>query len=647
MSSTPTYIGKYKVISQIGKGGMGAVYKALHPTLNKAVIIKKLTLTGNKDFIERFRREAQLMMDFRNENIVQVYDHFKENNAFHIVMEYVDGITLEQLINSKRFLPEEAALLIFVEICKSLKYAHDRNVIHRDIKPANILISKSGIVKLVDFGVSASLDAKDEDGLTKAGMTIGTPSYLAPEQISNARNRDKRSDIYSLGVMLYEMIIGKKPFRGGFNPEVIALIEKGKYLPPKKINPRIKSSIQRIIKKAMHHKVNRRYQDLGVVIKKLARHLKAYKTQDQINQTIKAYLEGNEDPFLTPKGFFKRFAGKLTIFLLISALLLGAAGVGVMWGMKKGLHYQWLYPERYGAFQILLKLRKGYKEIDEAYISGLVFQEENNSLSLMKDVSLEFTEIKELESNTHYALMSKPVFLPHHMYKLVLYAENEQFRENFYLSPLSLSQKQSTSLEPLQLSFALDETPPALPVEATCRVYAIHTKRDITSQTDIDVHKNSTWIAWNDFISGRNNLQGFVSGERYRLRYKHPDYYTKYYNLTIRPEQTKVTIDVNMTPIPGTLSVSSALEDIRLYINGSDRYLEGDRDRMLKPIPGITTTRKDLVLSPGTYALTAESGKWLFGANPATKTLTIGAREEIIVQIKESSNKNRLEFEVK
>ncbi|MBU3914593.1 serine/threonine protein kinase, partial [bacterium] len=316
---------------------MGAVYKALHPTLNRTIIIKKLTLTGNQDFEKRFQREAQIMMDFRNENIVQVYDHFKEGNAYHIVMEYVDGITLEDLIQKKRFLSNESAILIFSEICKALKYAHDRLVIHRDIKPANILISKSGMVKLVDFGVSATLEESDEDGITKAGMTIGTPSYLAPEQIANARNRDKRTDIYSMGVMLYEMVIGKKPFRGGFTPEVIAMIEKGKYMLPRKINPKIKPYIQRIIKKSMHHKVRKRYQDLGYIIAKLAKHLKRYKNQNDINNSIKLYVEGKDDntgKIKTEK--VQKFSSNIVAYMITAVAVCGIICGGVFWAWQQG-----------------------------------------------------------------------------------------------------------------------------------------------------------------------------------------------------------------------------------------------------------------------------------------------------------------------
>ena len=172
-----TLVGKYEVTIKIAEGGMGAVFKAKHPTLNRDVILKKLTLKRSASITERFKREARLMIDFSNDNIVQVYDHFKEGNSYYIVMEFVDGIDLGDLIKKKRYLSNEMALLIFYEICKALKYAHDKNVIHRDIKPDNILISKEGEVKLTDFGIATSKDEEEKE-LTTAGMTLGTPAYI-------------------------------------------------------------------------------------------------------------------------------------------------------------------------------------------------------------------------------------------------------------------------------------------------------------------------------------------------------------------------------------------------------------------------------------------------------------------------------------
>ncbi|MBU2514825.1 serine/threonine protein kinase [bacterium] len=646
MANHPAQIGKYRIISQIGKGGMGAVYKAEHPTLKKTVIIKKLTLTGSRDFVERFRREAQLMMEFRNEKIVQVYDHFKEGNSYHIVMEYVDGITLEQLIESKRFLSEEAALLIFAEVCRALKYAHDHQIIHRDIKPANILISNSGVVKLVDFGVSASLDSSEEDSLTKAGMTIGTPSYLAPEQIANAKNRDKRSDIYSMGVLLYEMVIGKKPFRGGFSPEVISLIEKGKYVLPRKINPKIKPGMQRIIRKTMHHKVQKRYQDLGLVIKKTSKYLRKYKSQEEITAAIKAYLEGNESPFKkTGQGILLSFSSKILGVLIIGFLFAVTLGTLGFLALERGYQYEWLYPDEYGALQVMVKVRKGVKEAGENYIKAYLYSEENNSLNYEKDANLEFSEVKELETNDYYALKSPKIYLRERLYKLVLYVENEQYRENFYLYPRQFQKRNLDSSESQRISFIVDKEQPQLPVSTEYSVYDIITGESITQETDVTVFFNGEWLNWSDISRSPSPEKGFYSGKRYRTRFRHSDYFTKIYNLTVQPEQTRVVVKISLIPIPGTVAVRSEIDGVDLYLDGSLQYLDGSLNRRSKKLTPLTSLATKLELSPGEYLFSVKSGN-LLGRSTAEKKIVIQSRDEFHFVIEKKADSNELLFNI-
>lgn len=171
MPRIPDSIGKYKVETLIAKGGMGAVYKAIHPTLNRPVIIKKLDLRGRKDITERFKREARILMDFRHDGIVNMYDHFKIGKSYYIVLEFIDGKALDKVIREQRYLDNATAAYILYQTALALSYAHSKKAIHRDIKPANLLLSKKGEVKLVDFGIAVS-DEDSEKGLTIEGLNI-------------------------------------------------------------------------------------------------------------------------------------------------------------------------------------------------------------------------------------------------------------------------------------------------------------------------------------------------------------------------------------------------------------------------------------------------------------------------------------------
>ncbi len=283
-------IGKYELIGKIAQGGMGALYTARHPTLERVVLLKKLAIHGGGQVVERFKREARLMMDLNSERIVQVYDHFKEGPNYYIVEEYVEGISLDALIRKERYLSNDAAMLVLYEVCRALKFAHDRQVIHRDIKPGNILISSHGEVKLADFGIATSA-AEMDDGLTKDGTMLGTPAYVPPEQIEDARNVDRRADIYSVGVVLYEMLTGKTPYPGSFTAETIRLIHKGRHTPPRRLNPRASPFLARIAATCMKVNRRRRYQDLGVILRLLEKRIPR-RDPATVRQAMKKVLKG-------------------------------------------------------------------------------------------------------------------------------------------------------------------------------------------------------------------------------------------------------------------------------------------------------------------------------------------------------------------
>lgn len=286
-------IGKYKLLNIIGQGGMGKIYKAIDPGLSKPVIIKQLMLSSQTILKRRFEREASIMKSLSHRNIVKVFNHFKEGDSYFIAMEYIDGMALEDLIKKNKKINTMPAILIFREICNGLKHAHDYGIIHRDIKPDNVLISKTGDVKLVDFGIATARPGSTED-LTKTGTVMGTPSYMSPEQITNSKDVDKRSDIYSLGVVLYQMITGVKPFSSAFSAETINKINRGIYENPVKYLPEMPEIFKKIIKRTMNCKRNRRFKDLKDCIKLLSKYTENYKNNSKVKEAIKKYLSGHD-----------------------------------------------------------------------------------------------------------------------------------------------------------------------------------------------------------------------------------------------------------------------------------------------------------------------------------------------------------------
>ena len=281
-------VGSFSIIEKIGEGGMAIIYKATQPALKRTVVIKKLK-DPNREIIERFKKEAFVSASFSQENVLAIYDFIYANKTYYLVMEYVDGHDLRDIIDFSAPLPPSVAALIIREVAKGIEYTHNKSVIHRDIKPSNILISHLGEIKLIDFGV-----AKDEtpSKLTLTGMIVGTPAYMSPEQ-ANGDPLGPQSDIYSLGVLLYEMLTGVKPFIGDTNTEVLMKIVKGKFPSPKKYNREIPWRLVQIVKKAMRRDVDKRYLNASEFIRDLNQFI-PWKVQTKKKEIISQFLRKYE-----------------------------------------------------------------------------------------------------------------------------------------------------------------------------------------------------------------------------------------------------------------------------------------------------------------------------------------------------------------
>lgn len=261
--------GRYEITELIGVGGMADVYKAIDVMENRTVAVKILKdeFSNSEEFLRRFRNESKAIALLSHPNIVKIYDVGFTDEIQFIVMEYIDGITLKEFIDQQGVLRWKDALHFVTQILRALQHAHDKGIVHRDIKPQNIMLFSDGTIKVMDFGIARFARI---DGKTLSDKTIGSVHYISPEQ-ARGDMTDERSDIYSVGVMLYEMLTGKKPFDGD-NPVAIALKHmEENAVPPRDIMPSIPEALEEIVIHAMEREPARRYQSAAEMIKDIDR----------------------------------------------------------------------------------------------------------------------------------------------------------------------------------------------------------------------------------------------------------------------------------------------------------------------------------------------------------------------------------------
>jgi predicted Ser/Thr protein kinase len=251
-------LGQYQIVQLAGKGGMATVYKAFQPSLNRFVAIKVLPdhLAADDQFVARFKQEALSAAALRHPNILVIHDVGQDGNLHYIAMEFLEGRPLADVIQQAGGLDPRRVAGILEQVASALDFAHSRKVIHRDIKPANIFLSADDHVTLVDFGIAKALSSAA--GLTRAGMIVGTPEYMSPEQV-DGRALDARSDIYSLGVVLYQMLTGYVPF-GGESPSAVMMAHLTKApMPPSQFSAFVTPGIESVVMRALAKNPNDRF----------------------------------------------------------------------------------------------------------------------------------------------------------------------------------------------------------------------------------------------------------------------------------------------------------------------------------------------------------------------------------------------------
>jgi eukaryotic-like serine/threonine-protein kinase len=251
-------IGNCRIVEEVASGGMAVVYRAVQDALGRTVAIKALRSSAalEENVVTRFEREAKSLALLQHENIIHVYDFHRERGALFIVMEYVQGIDLYDLLEKCGRLPYDVAAIIAMQVARALDYVHYRGIVHRDIKPANVMISRQGGTKVMDFGIARDTSFGD---LTEAGTGIGTPAYMSPEQVLGDK-LDARSDIFSLGVMLYQMVTGKKPFVEDERKSAMHKIRLEKHVGARRLNQELPRELERVIDRCLEKQPRDRWR---------------------------------------------------------------------------------------------------------------------------------------------------------------------------------------------------------------------------------------------------------------------------------------------------------------------------------------------------------------------------------------------------
>jgi serine/threonine-protein kinase len=254
-------VGNYKIEEKLGEGGMGAVYKGVDTMLDREVAIKALRpeLASQTSVVERFRTEAVTLAKLNHPNIATLYSMFRQGEELYMVLEFVRGETLDSIMQKRGALPAEEAIPVFCQVLDGIDHAHELGIVHRDIKPANMMLTEKGTLKVLDFGIARLLGSAR---MTRAGNIIGTLEYMAPEQVKGLET-DGRSDIYALGMMLYEVLTGRLPFQTENEFELMKAQTEMMPTPPREINPAIPEAVEAAILRAIQKNPDDRFQSGG------------------------------------------------------------------------------------------------------------------------------------------------------------------------------------------------------------------------------------------------------------------------------------------------------------------------------------------------------------------------------------------------
>lgn len=260
-------VGNTRIIREVGRGGMGVVYEGEQEELERKVAVKELPaeLAVRKDFVERFRREGLAYARLKHHAIVTVHDLVEKNDSLYLITEFVQGCDVEKLLKNGGALPADCVAILGARVAEALDHVHLHKMVHRDVKPSNVMVDVDGAVKLMDFGIVKDQDA---DALTKTGLVVGSPPYMSPESLSGEAP-GKPGDIWALGVMLYELSTGSRPFAGKDSSTLFSTIRKGAFIPVRRRAPGVPRKLANAIERCLRTKPNQRWDSAAELAREL------------------------------------------------------------------------------------------------------------------------------------------------------------------------------------------------------------------------------------------------------------------------------------------------------------------------------------------------------------------------------------------
>jgi len=422
-----------------------------------------------------------------------------------------------------------------------------------------------------------------------AGAVVCTTDYGPPEQALGQAGTGQ-FDVYSLGVVLYEMLTGRTPFPGSFTAETIHLIHKGKYTPPHKLNPGATRLLRRVARRCMRVKRRRRYQDLQEIIGLLERRIRR-RDPASLQDAVKNVLDG--------KPIVSLFRGKRrwlawALPLPAAACLLVAGG---WYAYQQGWWFEIFEPGRYGLLVVSAVVDASYKEPDEIFFQPVLYREEDNQVTRITGVDFGLHADASRTSAESFTLASKKVYLPSGRYRMKVSLEGELLWSSFILAPRVVQKRLFSTVDGMQIIVRQGSGQRVLDVSSSVTDAA--TGEDLGGSALLSVFLYNRWLPWSSTVSG-----DLTTGGSYRFRIEKEGYYPQVFTLVVKPYQAALRFDVQLVPQPGMVALRSRAPGAELFLNGSDYYLGGGRDGKFEKLAPLESGNRKILLSPGDYRLT-------------------------------------------